>query len=227
MRILDLCCGEGGAAMGYKLAADALGIPVEITGVDIHPKKYYPFNFVLADAVEFGQVNAHKFDFIHASPPCQMFSNATAFMRAKGKTYPEIIGPIREIIETSGKPGVIENVPNAPIRPDVKLWGDLFHLGVIRERWFELIGWWMLSPERPAKRGSVKNGDYVTITGNAAYRNYKQLPVGWRPKFDQGTALKTWQYAMGMSWVKSDTGIAEAIPPAYTQYIFTEFLMQQ
>lgn len=127
----------------------------------------------------------------------------------------------------SGKPGIIENVPFAPIRPDIKLFGYMFGREVIRERWFELVNWWMLAPMRPAQIGTVKDGDFVTIFGKLGYRKSRTQPQGWRPKFDQGTGLKTWQYAMGMPWVNSDVGISQAIPPCYTQYLFTEYLNQK
>lgn len=71
MRILDLFCGAGGAAMGYHRAfPDA-----EIVGVDIKPQPRYPFEFVQSDALE---VDLAGFDLIHASPPCQSF---TAYRR--------------------------------------------------------------------------------------------------------------------------------------------------
>lgn len=227
IKILDLCCGEGGAAMGYHNAATKAGYQVEITGVDISTKKYYPFHLIVTDAVEYAQQNAHRFDFVHASPPCQEYSKATSAQRAAGKEYTQIIEPIRSAMQASGKPGIIENVPFAPIRADIKLYGYMFGLPILRERWFELVGWWMLAPCRPQQKGTVKDGDYITIFGKLGYRKSKSQPKGWRPKFDQGTGLKTWQYAMGMPWVNSDVGISQAIPPAYTQYLFTEYLHQQ
>ena len=226
IKILDLCCGEGGASMGYYKACEHHGLAVEITGIDNVSKKYYPFRFLLADAVEYAVENAHLYDFIHASPPCQAHSIATVKQRAAGKKYNDIIIPIRAAMLASGKPGVIENVPFAPIRPDLKLYGNMFGLPIIKQRWFELIGWWMLSPVKPQKKGSVRDGDYISIYGKQGYRKYSRLPPGWRPKFDQGSGIKTWQYAMNMPWVKSDVGIAQAIPPDYTQYIFNEFLNQ-
>jgi DNA (cytosine-5)-methyltransferase 1 len=42
----------------------------EIVGVDIAHQKRYPFEFALGDALEYVAQHGHKFDLIHASPPC-------------------------------------------------------------------------------------------------------------------------------------------------------------
>jgi DNA (cytosine-5)-methyltransferase 1 len=66
MRLLDLFCGAGGAAMGYYRAGFT-----DIVGVDTVDQPHYPFTFVRGDAL------AHPlggFDVIHASPTCQAHS---------------------------------------------------------------------------------------------------------------------------------------------------------
>ena len=63
MRLLDLFCGAGGAAMGYHRAGFD-----DITGVDIAPQPNYPFEFVLGDALEYVMQHGAEFDVIHASP---------------------------------------------------------------------------------------------------------------------------------------------------------------
>jgi DNA (cytosine-5)-methyltransferase 1 len=63
MKLLDLYCGAGGAAMGYFRAGFT-----EILGVDIRPQPNYPFEFFKGDAIEFLSGNIDRFDLIHASP---------------------------------------------------------------------------------------------------------------------------------------------------------------
>ncbi len=66
MRVLDLYCGAGGAAMGYYRAG------FEVVGVDIAPQRNYPFDFIQGDALAILPTIARHFDVIHASPPCQV-----------------------------------------------------------------------------------------------------------------------------------------------------------
>jgi DNA (cytosine-5)-methyltransferase 1 len=106
MRLLDLFCGAGGAAMGYYRAEFD-----EIVGVDIVPQKQYPFEFVLGDALEYVAQHGHKYDLIVAGPPCQLYS--ITFSLSNGN-YPDLIGPTREALKATGKPYIIENVPGAP-----------------------------------------------------------------------------------------------------------------
>lgn len=226
--IIDLFCGAGGAAMGYHLACERAGIPHRIIGFDRNAQPDYPFDFVRGDALIAAYKYAHLADFGHASPPCQQHSQSTAAMRSKGKVYPNLIPATRLFLEQSGKPCVIENVPQAPVRPDIVLRGDAFGLNVIRKRHFELIGWWAMQPGLPQyPKGGVMRGDYCSVFGKGGYRKYSAMPQDWRPNFDQGIILATWRFAMKCPWMNSYSGLAESIPPAYTEYIFSQYLSQR
>jgi len=228
IRLLDLCCGAGGAAMGYYQAAQKMGIHITITGIDINEQPNYPFNFIKTDAVEYIKQFGKLYTHVHASPPCQKWSNSTALQRANGKEYPDIVDPIRNEMLKFGIPCIIENVLQAPIASDVILRGDMFGLKVLRKRKFELINWFMLKPGMPIKRGSVIEGDYVSVFGKAAWIKSGKMKVAGQkmPKFKKKTIMETWKYAMGIDWKISNKELSEAIPPAYTNYLGLEFLKQ-
>ena len=108
MRLLDLFCAAGGAAMGYHRAGFD-----EIIGVDIAPQPRYPFTFVRADALEYLAEHSHDYDAIHASPPCQGYSIMHNLPWLRGREYPLLILPTIEMLEALGKPYVVENVMGA------------------------------------------------------------------------------------------------------------------
>ena len=129
--LLDLYCGAGGAAMGYHRAG------FDVAGVDIHPQPNYPFWFIQADALEYLTTlnEPEQWDAIHASPPCQAYTNA---QRIRRRQHPDLITPTRELLKATGLPYLIENVPGSPLTDPVVLEGQMFDgLSTIRPRWFE------------------------------------------------------------------------------------------
>ena len=108
MRLLDLFCGAGGAAVGYHRAGFE-----DITGVDIKPMPRYPFEFVQGDALEYVMEHGAEFDVIHASPPCQAYVDHN---KRKDTNHPKLIEPTRTLLEISGKLFIIENVRHAPLK---------------------------------------------------------------------------------------------------------------
>lgn len=209
-KLLDLFCKAGGAGMGYHRAG------FDVTGVDIAHQKHYPFDFIQADAIEFVKEYGHLYDAIHASPPCQNASKSTAIAKSKGKIYPDLIPITRATLENFKIPTVIENVPGAIIRPDVVMRGTMFGLKVLRKRYFEVNNCFILQPGIMPKTGSVKAGDYYSIFGKGSWRKCKNDEM---PKHRLNTVRESWAAAMGIDWFMNEAEIAEAIPPAYTEYI--------
>lgn len=208
MRVLDLFCGAGGAAQGYH---DAGLTP---KGVDVLPQPDYPFTFLRGNVLHLPISYLRKFDLVHASPPCQ---KDAAITRGTNKhlreTYPDLIGPVRELLEASGVPYVIEN-PAA--RPDVVLCGEMFGLGVIRHRRFELGGWATPQPVHKTHRGRVRG-----------FRHGKFYDGPYVAAYGQGGGKATvaeMQTAMGIDWTDNHKSLREAIPPAYTRWIAERFI---
>ena len=108
MRVLDLFCGAGGAALGYHRAGFD-----EIVGVDNRPMPRYPFEFIQSDALEHLAEHGHAYDAIHASPPCQGYSIMHNLPWLRGREYPLLILPTLEMLDGLGKPYVVENVMGA------------------------------------------------------------------------------------------------------------------
>ncbi len=190
--LLDLFCGEGGAAMGYHRAG------FQIVGVDIEPQPRYPFEFVRADAMTFP---LEGFDIIHASPPCGAYSVTT---RDPAK-HPDLIAPLRERLRSWGGPYIIENVPGAPLRDYVMLCGSSFGLKVRRHRLFETNFPLLVSSCNHYDQG-VPVGVYGGGTGKGQKRGRKVM--------SSAEALAV----MEMPWADRK-GATQAIPPAYTEFI--------
>lgn len=218
MRVLDLYCGAGGAAVGMARAGADY-----ILGLDIENQLEYPFWFQQVNINKLSDLDVFgDFDFIWASPPCQAYTYAAARWRNTGKTWPDLVGHTRKLLDASGSPYVIENTAGAPIRHDLMLCGEMFGLKVIRHRYFEIKGFNAAQPKHIKHRGMVKDGFYVTVAGNGGdYAGHNFCTLNDLPG---ATQLETWQYAMGIDWMQNKKSLREAVPPAYVAYIFSEFL---
>lgn len=204
IRLLDSCCKAGGCSVGYKRAADELGLPIEIIGVDKDPQPNYPFTFVQADCLQFLKDHGKEFTHHHASFPCQEYSRTRSL---HDNEFPDIIAPGRELLISTGKPYVIENVLGAPMKNYIILDGPMFDLRVIRKRKFE-SNVLLLTPGKRAKIGSVGGKNCTRKDFNGYYTTSGH---------QMGT-LQEWRDATGLHWM-TKAEIAEAIPPAYTHWI--------
>jgi hypothetical protein len=209
--LLDLYCCAGGAAVGYAAAG------WRVVGVDIAPQPDYPHEFHRGDAIEFAKENGHEFTAVHASPPCQGEGGL-----AKGTSpeladrHPHLIGPTRDVLDAVGLPYVIENVTGSDIRRDVTLCGEMFGLGVIMHRHFELGGWSAEGPEHRPHRGYVRgwrhgvwrDGPYVAAYGRGG---------------GKATAAEM-REAKRIDWTSDHQALREALPPAYTEWVGARLL---
>ena len=195
-KILDLFCGAGGAGMGYHLAG------FEVEGVDNKPQPHYPFKFCQADALEFP---LEGYDAYHASPPCQKFSYC---VNPLGRSeYLDLITPIRQRLELTGKPFVIENVPGATLENYIEIDGTMVGIRTIKNRWFELHGFEiLLLPAKWNARGKVKSGEFAGIMRHG--KNSREL-----------TKREHLAEAYEIDWGMNRHELREAIPPAYTKLI--------
>jgi DNA (cytosine-5)-methyltransferase 1 len=203
-RLLDLFCCSGGAGMGYHRAG------FEVVGVDLVHQPDYPFEFIQGDALTYLANHWHEFDAVHASPPCQA-STALTKGTNKGRMYVNLIPETRRMLAATGLPTVMENVQGSDLRRDLTLCGEMFGLGVLRHRYFEVENFTASAPVHKPHRGRVRgwrhgtyyDGPYVAVYGDGGGKG----------------SVEEWQAAMGIDWTSDRKSIAEAIPPAYAEHI--------
>jgi DNA (cytosine-5)-methyltransferase 1 len=202
-RVLDLFCGGGGSAMGYYRAG------YEVVGVDINPQPNYPFLFKQGN---WWDIWPEPFDVIHASPPCQRYSDL-AHRNGNADDHPDWIAQVRTYVNAYRKPYIIENVEGAPLQDPIRLCGTMFPgLRVIRHRLFE-TNFPIHPPEhgrhplvftydkRKAHYGKLdQDTSYVQVTGGG------------------NCTVANKRAAMGINWMNG-AELNEAIPPAYTEFI--------
>lgn len=210
IKLLDLFCGAGGSAEGYKRAG------FYVRGVDIQPQpRYAGDEFIQCDALDYlqllcasGEIN--EFSVIHASPPCQAYSRMRHVH--KSKSYVMLVGDTQKMLASTGLLYVLENVEGAPIADmplfstyAITLCGNSFGLRVYRHRLFE-SNYRLIAPEhvphtvRCSKQGRPNGpNQFLTVTGNFS-------------------GIDNAKVAMGINWMTKKE-LSQAIPPAYTEYI--------
>lgn len=210
--LLDLYCGAGGAAMGYSRAG------FDVIGVDINPQPRYPFEFMQRDALAVlikmrpdGPIAA-----VHASPPCQAHSALRTV--APGHTSGWMLPAVRHYLNELGLPYVIENVMGADMPGSIVLCGKHFGLSAVRpdrglmhlrrHRQFESNI--KLAP--PGKCSHPRSEKTIGVYGNGD---------GGGRGFKGSFAVR--KAAMGIDWMNRNE-LAQAIPPAYTEYIGAQLM---
>jgi DNA (cytosine-5)-methyltransferase 1 len=232
-RLLDLFCGAGGAAMGYHRAG------FDVVGVDHRPQPNYPFTFIHADALaavdeEFWVLGGMSyFDAIHASPPCQAFTQMSARWRGAGgkaDSHADLLTPTLELLRGMEIPWVVENVPGAKsmMRTTLSLHGGMFGLGVHRPRLFEsntllLAGPAAQTVEPLGVYGNKPDGRTLYRYRNAGNYIAGQPGSASKSPMRAPRTLEEASEAMGIDWMTWDE-LREAIPPAYTELIGAQLL---
>jgi DNA (cytosine-5)-methyltransferase 1 len=212
-RLIDLFCGAGGCSVGYHRAG------FDVVGVDIEPQPRYPYEFHQADALTFP---LDGFDVIHASPVCKAHTVGRNMWKGRlpDDRHPDLLTPTRARLLEQDAPWVIENVPGAPMRPDIELCGSMFGLGVRRHRWFELsfAPTVLLTPCR-------HDQEIISVFGGGALsatpRGGKRADYVMQRRVHVAHSQAEW--AMGIDWMTRDE-LSQAIPPAYTEYIGAQLL---
>lgn len=189
--------------MGYHLAG------FDVVGVDHNPQPHYPFEFIRADVLMLEPTFVAAFDAIHASPPCQRYSQA-AKLHANSTTHPDLVEPTRAMLDASGLPYVIENVVGAPLETGIVLCGTMFGLPLIKHRCFEgNFPLFTLLP--PCNHTNVYDPWHGAGRSAEKFRAAQETP--WIPS------------SGGASRKRGETGdLSNAIPPAYTRFIGGELL---
>lgn len=213
-RLLDLFCCAGGAAKGYHDAG------FDVVGVDIEPRPRYPFQFIQADALDvLEHWDLSAFDVIHASPPCQDHSATRDFGGDHGTGW--MLAATVERLSALPIPWVVENVATASLPRQGDLFGAhglmlcgcmfpslrgllyedrVFQTSVSVPQPHHVRHVW---PQTKMGRPPVP-GECMQLTGH-----FSNVPEGRR--------------RMGIPWM-TQAELAQAIPPAYTEYIGSRLL---
>src|SRR5262245_51493372 len=235
-RLLDLYCGAGGCSAGYTAAG------FDCTGVDQDPKMLarYPYDTIRADAITVLNTPRflRRFDLIHASPPCQTYS---VTRHTHHRQHPDQLAPTLDLLQRTGIPWIVENVPGAPMTGLV-LCGTMFDLTAadhdgttltLRRHRLFASNLTLSAPRgcgcRDVHRRRARNlrlmdaSDRIGgVYGGGSHDNGIATKVrrgGYTPAKD------VWADLMQIRWMTRDQ-LAQAIPPAYTQWLGLQALDQ-
>lgn len=251
-KLLDLYACQGGAGAGYARAG------FDVYASDLEPKhaKRNPFPFHVGSALNALEVliegdslpfridgtvqwlRLADFDAIHASPPCQGYSIATAGNpEARGK-HERLIAATRTLLERTGLPWVIENVEQAlsqMVAPAL-LCGRMFGLGAIDEDGCELVldrhrlfesNMPLATPQHPKHGAQQVAGVYGggrrsskpdATPADDRYAARYERKGGYVPR-----SKAVQQRLLGIDWM-SQYGMYQSLPPVYCEYVGAQLM---
>lgn len=195
--LIDLFCGGGCGAYGYISAG------FFVIGIDVAPGKHYPGLSHSMDWKEGVKRYTSIASAFHASPECQGYSKLKGLCKSVHK---QEIPDVRHVLESTGKPYIIENVPGSPLRNFIKLNGVMFGLKCLKERWFE-SNCLLLAPER------------VPVKGRCHIPRYGVGPTGYVSVVGDNFNNAQGHSAMQVKGKMSNYHLAQGFPPAYSAYI--------
>ncbi len=176
-RVADLCGGVGISGDGWRTAGYVS------VGFDNDPKceKYYPGEFHCVDILELTAADLAGFDVVALAAPCQRWSPMSACRDGLAETYPDLITPMRPVLDElarRGVPYVIENVEQCDVlRPEstTVLCGTMFGKELYRHRKIETGGGLVIPPlahpahvKRASRAGHWEEGTVMSIAGHIA-----------------------------------------------------------
>lgn len=218
MKILDLFCGAGGAAAGlYRVFPRA-----EILGVDVNPQPRYPFRFIQADALMF---SLNGYDLIWASPPCQGYSWTSHIHHCQDRDYPRVIEKVRQRLQLTSTPYIIENVVGAPLINPITLCGTMFGLPLRRHRLFE-ASWAIATNGKQCSHGE-DFGVYAGKVTRVGTRGTAYVARSGRTHYRPRAATRAeGARAMEIDWM-TISELSQAVPPVYSEWVAQQWRDQQ
>jgi len=233
-KLLDLFCGEGGAAEGYTRAG------WDVVGVDKRnlSRRYRGQAFYFGEALSFLARYGSNFDAIHASPPCQGYTIATAGNPEARAKHKRLIAATRELLILTGRPWVIENVEQARSQmvDPILLCGRMFGLSANDEDGLPLVldrhrlfesNVPLAAPAHP-KHGDeqvagVYGGSRRSSKANATPADDRHAARHERHGGYVPRSKRVQQELLGIDWM-TVKGMQESIPPAYSMFVGTQLL---
>jgi DNA (cytosine-5)-methyltransferase 1 len=174
---------------------------------------HYPYTFHNADALTYP---LDGFDAIHASPPCQEHSTLRTKTTQRGKAY--LLNATLERLASVSVPWIVENVVGTSVEMNgwyVTLCGTTFGLGVRRHRRFG-SNVLLLTAECT----HYLQPEPIDVTGGGPSHTVRTT-VGGRSR---KAGIAKARQAMGIDWPMTRAELAQAIPPAYTEYLGAQLL---